>query len=96
LCVKILKARLSGNRREEGKERREERWSEAFCAVTGDEIGVEFLVRPNDREEDVVDDADGDEELEASRPACALVASRRAVVTSRLRDGSATLSFQYF
>jgi hypothetical protein len=57
---------------------------------------VEFLVRPNDREEDVVDDADGDEELEASRPACALVASRRAVVKSRLRDGSATLSFQYF
>lgn len=57
---------------------------------------MEFLVRPNDKEEDVVDDADGDDELEASRPACALVASRRAVVTNRLQVGSATVSSQYF
>lgn len=64
--------------------------------MTGDEIGVEFLVRPNDREEDVVGDADGDDELEASRPACALVASRRAVATSRLRDLSAAVFSQYF
>lgn len=64
--------------------------------MTEDEIGVEFLVRPNDKEEDVVDDADGDDELEASRPACALVVSRRAVVTSRLRDGSATVFSLYF
>ena len=62
--------------------------------MTGDEIGVEFLVRPNDREEDVVSDADGDDELEASRPACALVASRRTVVKSRLPDSLATVFSQ--
>lgn len=55
---------------------------------------MEFLVRPNDREVDVVGDADGDDELDASRPACALVASRRTVVKSRLPDSSATVFSQ--
>ena len=52
-------------------------------------IELEFLVRPSRGEDAIADDVDAeDDPIEASKPTCALVASRRAITAAPRRCGS--------